>query len=206
MPRTIAGRMDAMEYLLGLGHRRIGFISGRAELESTNRRLRGYRDALEGAGVPIDESLIAPGDYTTETGATRARQLLSLEGRPTAIFASNDQSGHGRLSGWLRRWEGKFRRTYRWSASTTSWSPSTWVDHRGPVHFGDGLCATRMLIRLIKGELLESQTYVTQTQLVIRNSCRAIAPAGCARWYLGLTAYQMGDEGSCWKGGEHAQA
>ena len=46
------GAVDAMEYLLDLGHKRIGFISGRAELESSNRRLKGYRDALEKAGIP----------------------------------------------------------------------------------------------------------------------------------------------------------
>src|SRR5512142_1794974 len=46
------GAVDAMEYLLALGHKRIGFISGRAELESANRRLKGYRDALEKVGLP----------------------------------------------------------------------------------------------------------------------------------------------------------
>ena len=71
--------MDAMDYLLGLGHKRIGFISGRAELESSNRRLMGYREALEKAGIPVDEKLIASGDYTTETGVSGARELLSLE-------------------------------------------------------------------------------------------------------------------------------
>src|SRR5688500_17044170 len=81
------GAMDAMNYLLRLGHRRIGFIGGRAELESSTRRLKGYRDALEKAGISIDEQLIAAGDYTTETGAKCARELLSLEHPPTAIFA-----------------------------------------------------------------------------------------------------------------------
>src|SRR5829696_3279906 len=68
------GAMDAMEYLLGLGHRRIGFISGRAELESSNRRSMGYRESLAKAGIPIDETLIASGDYTTTTGESGARQ------------------------------------------------------------------------------------------------------------------------------------
>src|SRR5829696_1755283 len=68
------GSMDAMEYLLGLGHRRIGFISGRAELESSNRRSMGYRESLAKAGIPIDETLIASGDYTTTTGESGARQ------------------------------------------------------------------------------------------------------------------------------------
>src|SRR5512141_421636 len=48
------GATAAMEYLLRLGHKRIGFISGRSELESANRRLMGYRDALKRAGLPVD--------------------------------------------------------------------------------------------------------------------------------------------------------
>ena len=89
------GSIEAMEYLLGLGHKRIGYISGRAELESSNRRLLGYRAALEKAGIPIDEKLIASGDYTTETGISGTRELLALENPPTAIFASNDQMAMG---------------------------------------------------------------------------------------------------------------
>ena len=89
------GAMEAMDYLLGLGHKRIGFISGRAELESSNRRFMGYRASLEKAGVPIDEKLIASGDYTTAMGIQCARELLALDHPPTAIFASNDQMAMG---------------------------------------------------------------------------------------------------------------
>ena len=56
------GAIDAMEYLIGLGHRRIGFISGRAVLESSGRRMKGYREALEIAGIHIDENLLASGE------------------------------------------------------------------------------------------------------------------------------------------------
>ena len=84
-----------MEYLIGLGHRRIGYISGRAGLESSNRRLMGYRASLEKDKISIDEKLIASGDYTTDTGVSCARELLSLDVPPTAIFASNDQMAIG---------------------------------------------------------------------------------------------------------------
>ena len=70
-------------------------IGGRVELESSNRRLSGYRDALKNANIPIDEELIASGDFTTETGISCSRMLLSLPDRPTAIFASNDQMAMG---------------------------------------------------------------------------------------------------------------
>jgi len=46
MRTNYQGALDAMDYLLSLGHKRIATITGRPELESTNRRLKGYRDGL----------------------------------------------------------------------------------------------------------------------------------------------------------------
>ena len=168
------GAKDAMEYLLGLGHRRIGFISGRPELESSNRRLQGYRDALEAAGVSPDEELIASGDYTTETGAECARHLLSLKNPPTAIFASNDQAAMGvfqaaqemgtRIPDDLSVVGFDNIMESRYMGLTTV---DQFISEMGTV-------ATKMLIRLIRGESLDSQTYQTRTQLVVRKSCRAI--------------------------------
>ena len=89
------GAVDAMDYLIGLGHKRIGYIGGRRELVSSNRRMEGYRSSMKKACIPIDETLILSGDYTTETGVICARQLLKMENPPTAIFASNDQSAIG---------------------------------------------------------------------------------------------------------------
>jgi LacI family transcriptional regulator len=168
------GAMEAMNYLIELGHRRIGFISGRSELESSNRRLKGYRDALEKAGLPVDERLIASGDYTTETGAKCARELISLDNPPTAIFASNDQSAMGvfqvaeelglripedlSVIGFDNIMESKYLRL-------------TTVDQ---FISEMGFVATQMLFKLINNEPLDSQTYQMQTQLVLRNSCQAI--------------------------------
>ena len=168
------GATDAMNYLLALGHQRIGFISGRSELESSNRRLKGYRDALEKANLPVDEKMIASGDYTTETGAQCARELLSLEDPPTAIFASNDQSAMGvfqvaqefglripedlSVVGFDNIMESKYLKL-------------TTVDQ---FIYEMGFVATQMLIKLINDEPLESQIYKMQTRLVVRNSCQAV--------------------------------
>ncbi|MBE3120226.1 MAG: LacI family DNA-binding transcriptional regulator, partial [Candidatus Atribacteria bacterium] len=89
------GALDATNYLLSLGHRRIGFITGRPGIGSARRRLKGYRDALLNAGIDLEDALIAPGDFTTKTGYKCACQLLSLDTPPTAIFAANDQSALG---------------------------------------------------------------------------------------------------------------
>jgi LacI family transcriptional regulator, galactose operon repressor len=168
------GATDAMNYLLALGHRRIGFISGRAELESSNRRLKGYRDALLNAGLSIDEELIASGDYTTETGVKCAQELLSLENPPTAIFASNDQTAMGvyqvaqerglRIPNDLSVIGFDNIMESRYMGLTTV---DQFISEMGFV-------ATQMLIKLINGEPLDSQTFKMQTQLVMRTSCRAL--------------------------------
>jgi LacI family transcriptional regulator len=168
------GAVDTMEYLLGLGHRRIGFITGRAELESANRRLMGYRDALEKAGIPFDEALVANGDFTTETGLRCARQLLSLSKPPTAIFASNDQAAMGVYQAAQEaglRIPGDVSVTGFDNIMESHYMGLTTVDQ---FISEMGFVATQMLIRLIQGKPLETQIYKMQTQLVIRSSCRAV--------------------------------
>ena len=169
------GAMDATNYLLGLGHERIGFISGRAELESSNRRLMGYRDAMKNAALPIDELMIASGDYTTETGIKCAQELLSLGNPPTAIFASNDQMAMGVF-------EVAQQRGLRipQDLSVIGFDNIMESKYMGLTTVDQfisemGYVATQMLIKLINGEPLASQTYRMQTQLVVRTSCQPLA-------------------------------
>jgi LacI family transcriptional regulator len=89
---NLAGAITATGHLIELGHRRIGFLAGRPDLESARKREQGYRDALAAAGIPLDPELIRVGDYDLEMSEAPARQLLSLSDRPTAIFAANDLS------------------------------------------------------------------------------------------------------------------
>ena len=168
------GAMDAMNYLLSLGHRRIGFISGRAELESSNRRLMGYRDALKNAGLQIDPQLIASGDYTTETGVTCAWQLLSLDVPPTAIFASNDQMAMG-----VFQVAQKMGIRIPEDLSVIGFDNIMESKYMGLTTVDQfisemGFVATQMLIKLINGEPLDTQTYRMQTELMIRTSCQAL--------------------------------
>ncbi|MEE6262569.1 LacI family DNA-binding transcriptional regulator [Plantactinospora sonchi] len=87
---NLAGATAAVEHLLGLGHRRIGFIAGRASMAAAWLREEGYRAALTRAGLPVDQTLIAGGDFNPESAAPLARNLLDRADRPTAIFAASD--------------------------------------------------------------------------------------------------------------------
>ncbi len=87
-----AGAVLATEHLIGLGHRRIGFLGGRLDLESARLREDGFRKAMQTAGIPVDESLVAVGGYRRETADGPARTLLDRADPPTAVFAANDLS------------------------------------------------------------------------------------------------------------------
>lgn len=166
------GALTAMEYVLSLGHTRIGFIAGRPELESANRRLMGYRDALKHAGIPYNDTLVVQGDFTTKTAIQSASQLLSLPDRPTAIFASNDQTALGvievanemgllipmdfSLIGFDNIPEARFHNL-------------TTVDQYLNKM---GSQAAKMLIQMINNEPLETETFIMKTKLVIRDSCQ----------------------------------
>jgi LacI family transcriptional regulator len=91
-----AGR-DLTEYLLGRGHRRIGFIRGHPLHGAAARRFDGFRDAHLEHGVALDERLVVGGLFSFESGIECGRQLLHQRERPTAIFASNDDMAAGVL-------------------------------------------------------------------------------------------------------------
>jgi LacI family transcriptional regulator len=89
---NLTGAVLGTEHLLALGHRRIGFLGGRSDLESSRLREQGFRQAMAAAGVPVDEALVRAGDYRKESTREPARELLSRADRPTAVFAANDLS------------------------------------------------------------------------------------------------------------------
>lgn len=87
---NLAGAVAATEHLLALGHRRIAFLGGRTDLESSHLREQGFRTAMEKAGVPVDPALVRVGGYRRESADRPAHELLELPERPTAVFAAND--------------------------------------------------------------------------------------------------------------------
>jgi DNA-binding LacI/PurR family transcriptional regulator len=91
------GARLATDYLISLGHTRIAHITG-AEAQISDAREAGYREALHGAGIEPDPSLVAPGDFTEAGGHAAMRVLLESGARFTAIFCANDLSAMGALN------------------------------------------------------------------------------------------------------------
>jgi LacI family transcriptional regulator len=173
------GVLDAMAYLLGLGHRRIGFITGRMDLQSAVRRFDGYRSALEAAGIPFDPALVAEGDYTRETSIECARRLLTLPHPPTAIMASSDDTAFGVYAVaaelGLRIPDDLSVIGFDNVPGSALISPPLTTVDQSIEHMG--ALAARIVLDLIQGRPCENRLHKVPTQLVVRQSCRAIEPA-----------------------------
>lgn len=172
------GALSVMNYLTQLGHCRIGYITGRLELISAVQRFQGYKDGLAAAGLPLDESLIRVGDYMTDTAAKLARELLSLDKPPTAIFAANDMSAIGvyqaAQEAGLRIPEDLsvvgFDNLF---ASAHLNPPLTTVDQFIKEM---GVVAAETMMSLLKGEPMNGNemVHIIPAQLVVRQSCCAV--------------------------------
>jgi LacI family transcriptional regulator len=91
------GAREATRYLLDLGHRRIGYIGGTSEATSGRERYAGYRQALESAGLAVDDALVRKGPFTTEFGAEAVGSLLDETPDMTALYAANHEAVFGVL-------------------------------------------------------------------------------------------------------------
>jgi len=83
-----AAAREMTEYLLSLGHRRIGFVGGPRDVSTAVQREAGFRAAMTEAGV--SPALVVHADFTYAGGLAAAKRLLA-ESAPSAIFAANDQ-------------------------------------------------------------------------------------------------------------------
>ncbi|MBA2873835.1 catabolite control protein A [Thermaerobacillus caldiproteolyticus] len=86
---------DAVTYLLEKGNKRIAYVTGPADDPINQKKLAGYRRALETRGLPYDEALIIEGDYSYDSGIEAYEKMAELAERPTAVFAGTDEMALG---------------------------------------------------------------------------------------------------------------
>lgn len=169
---SLGGALLATRHLIELGHRRIGFLSGRPDLRSAILRETGYRRALQEAGIPFDPALVLNGDYRQDTAREPSRVLLSMQDRPTAIFAANDLSAIG-----LAATAAEMGVEIPGDVSIIGFDdipeaarispPLTTI--RQPMQ-GLGAAAARLLVALMNGAAPSSPDVVLPTRLVQRGS------------------------------------
>jgi LacI family transcriptional regulator len=93
-----AAARQVTAHLLGLGHRRIGFMLGRPEHGATEQRYLGFIDEMRARQMPVDFDLVQTGNFMFSDGLVCAERMLRAATPPTAIFASNDDMAAAAIS------------------------------------------------------------------------------------------------------------
>ena len=180
-----SGGLAATRHLLELGHRRIGAIGGPARVWCSRARMDGYRAALEDAGIQVEPDLIRHGDYHVESGYEQGLELLRLENRPTAIFAGSDMQALG-----LYRAAREVGLRIPEDLSVVGYDDLPVAEWIGPalttirqplMEMADQ--ATRLVLRLARGERPPSTHIDLATSLVVRQSTAPLeaTPGGTRR-------------------------
>ncbi len=169
------GAYDATQYLIDLGHQRIGFITGFIEVASAQERLAGYQTAIRDNGLFVDPELICKGDFLEESGYEAAKKFLNLAKPPTAIFASSDMCAFGAMkvvneSGYrvpedvsIIGFDDVPEASFMRPMLTTVRQPLREM----------GQLATRMLLERIDDPTMPPVQVEIATELIIRDSCQS---------------------------------
>ncbi len=170
---NIDGGLKATQCLIDGGHRHIGVITGPPDWKSVSDRTRGYRLALEQAGIPFDGSLVEPGDWSFESGYQAVGRLLERAPHLTALFAQNDRMAVGAMRALREKghripddvaivgYDDIPMAAYSHPPLTTIHQPMQEV----------GEIATGKLIELIDDPDAEREEILLKTKLVRRGSC-----------------------------------
>jgi LacI family transcriptional regulator len=171
------GAYKATQYLLQIGHRRIGFITGTIDMGCAQDRLAGYKAALQDHGLPIAPELIREGDFLQPQGYSCTKELLALPEPPTAIFASNDISAFGVMEA-VRDHGLQIPR----DVSIVGFDDIPQAAHvhpplttvRQPLE-EMGRRAARLLLKYIAQPAAEVERIELPTELIIRKSCQPLS-------------------------------
>lgn len=161
-----------VNYLISLGHKRIGVISGLKDNPHAIDRLEGYKEALAEAGIPFEKDLIAEGDFTMWSGLNAAFQFCNMKNRPTAIFSMNDEMAIGAMqtlkSQGIRIPEDISVTGFDDIAYAKYSDPSLTTISQPAEEMGK--MAMDMLLKVIEGEPLSQRECVLPTEFIIRKS------------------------------------
>lgn len=167
------GARQAVEHLLALGHRRIGFIVSNLEHETIQGRWAGVKDAMLCAGIKIDPDLVyTEGDELPATGYEGAEFILEHKNPPTAIFAFNDMMALGVL-----RYAQQHKIDVPKDLSVVGFDDMLLASYSTPSlttilqpKYELGQKAARLLLRRLRGDESQFVRMTLPTKLIVRES------------------------------------
>lgn len=171
------GAYTAVEYLMGLGHKRIATIHGSLNIQPGADRLEGYKAALKDHGLPVNEELILDGNFYRKIAYEKMLKLLELDELPTAVFIASDEMALGAVKAIREKgleipkdisiigFDDNPICTELFPQITTVRQPISEM----------GRLAAELMIKLIGGKEKNGIKKSLDTELVIRDSCRPIS-------------------------------
>jgi LacI family transcriptional regulator, repressor for deo operon, udp, cdd, tsx, nupC, and nupG len=171
---NISSARKATEYLIELGHERIGCITGPLDVVLGRDRMKGYYQAMARNNLFVEPVLVQEGDFSFESGFNLTLKFLALAKYPTAIFAANDEMAMGAIKAIQSKGlqvpndlsvigfdDLKFSSIIDPELTTIA-QPA----------FDIGENAMNLLIKLINKEEVLREQIILDDQLVVRQSCR----------------------------------
>lgn len=170
--------VDAVNYLVKLGHSRIATITGALKTQVAIDRLNGYLTALEKNKIEKRKEYIKYGDFGRESARLLTKELIRMKTPPTAIFAASDEMAVGAIQVCLENgvsvpgdisvigFDDNFL--------ALNYSPIPLTTIRQPLH-KMAVTATQTLNQIIQKKTKANKRIVLATELVERSSCQALA-------------------------------
>jgi LacI family transcriptional regulator len=167
---NVRGARQAVQHLIERGHRRIGFLGDLLSISTARERLRGYTQALEAAGVPVDGELVRTEVRDPDTAAEAIDAMLALQEPPTAFFTGQNLLTIGGVRA-LRR-AGREREIALIGFDDVSLAdmvdPAISVVAQDPQAIGQ--TAADQLFRRLDGDVAPSMHHVIPVTLIARGS------------------------------------
>ena len=173
-----AGAMDGVRHLLAARHRRIAFLGDLATISTASERHAGFVEAMERAGLPIDQAIIRRDLRGGDAAKAAVEELLGLPDPPTAIFAAQNVLGIGAFAG-LRGQRRQFDVAlvgFDDFPLADLLDPGVTVVAQDPAAIGR--LAAETLFQRLDGDRSPSTIQVVPTRLIVRGSGEIAPPVG----------------------------
>jgi LacI family repressor for deo operon, udp, cdd, tsx, nupC, and nupG len=170
---NISGARKATEYLISLGHKKIGIITGPLNVVLGRDRLKGFTQAMARHDLPVEPFLVQEGNFTYDSGYNMMMKFLALSKPPTAVFAANDEMAFGAVKAVKNRGlrvpedisvigfdDIEFSAIFDPPLTTIS-QPT----------FEIGTTAMELLLKLMNADEIRRNQYILEDTLIERQSC-----------------------------------
>ncbi|AFK01574.1 transcriptional regulator, LacI family [Emticicia oligotrophica DSM 17448] len=162
----------ATNHMIERGCRRLACLAGPPHLEISNQRLDGFREAVISNGLPYEEQYVSHSDFTQENTIIQAHNMMSLSIPPDGILTMSDNIAFSTMFALKQRGlripEDVAMVSFNNEPTCTYLTPSL-TSISQPIR-EMGTQAIRLLLKQLESDIIENETVVLDTQLVIRES------------------------------------